>query len=55
MQDWKTFPDTDVGDIMLVKRKVKKDTIELVANPIYDKITKLINDRRKKIGCKEKC
>ena len=55
MQDWKTSPDMDVGDIMLVKRKVKKDTIELVANQIYDKITKLTNDRRKKIRYKEKC
>ena len=39
--------------IMLVKRKVKKDMIELVANQIYDKITKLINDSRKKIGYKK--
>ena len=31
---------------------MKGDTIELVANQIYDKITKLINDRRKRLGIK---
>ena len=31
---------------------MKEDTIELVANRIYDKITKLINDRRKRLGIK---
>ena len=34
-----TSPDKDVGNITLEKRKVKEDTIELVANQIYDKIT----------------
>ena len=47
-----TFPDKDVGDIMLEKRKVKEDTIELVANQIYDRITKLINYRRERLGMK---
>ena len=31
---------------------MKDDTIELVANQIYDRITKLINDRRKRLGIK---
>ena len=40
-------------DIILEKRKVKEDTIELVANQMYDKITKLlINERRKRLGIK---
>ena len=47
-----TSPDTNVEDITLDKNKVKKDTTELVANQIYDKITKLINDRRKRLGIK---
>ena len=37
---------------MLEKRKVKEDTIELIANQIYDKITKMINDKRKRLGIK---
>ena len=37
---------------MLEKRKVKEDTIKLVADQIYDKITNLINGRRKKLGIK---
>ena len=47
-----TSPDKDVGNITLEKRKVKEDSIELVENQIYDKITKLINDRRKRLGIK---
>ena len=39
---------------MLEKRKVKEDTIELVANQIYDKITTLFNERRE-IRCKRRC
>ena len=31
---------------------LKKDTIELIANQIYDKVTKLFNDRRKRLGIK---
>ena len=42
-----TSPDKDVGNITLEKRKVKDHTIELVANQIYDEITKLFNERRK--------
>ena len=34
-------------NITLEKRKVKEDAIELVENQIYDKITKLFNERRK--------
>ena len=37
---------------MLEKNKVKQDTIELVANQIYDKITKLFNERRERLGIK---
>ena len=32
-----TSPDKDVGNVTLEKRKMKEDTIELVANQIYDK------------------
>ena len=42
-----TSPYKDVGNITLEKRKVKDDMIELVANQVYDKITKLFNERRK--------
>ena len=31
---------------------MKEDTIELVANQIYDKITKLFNEKRKRLGIK---
>ena len=41
-----------MGNITLEKHKVKEDTIELVANQIYDKITKLFNERRKRLGIK---
>ena len=34
------------------KKLLKKDTIELIANEIYDKLTKLFNDRRKRFGIK---
>ena len=34
------------------KKSLKKDTIELIANEIYDKLTKLFNDRRKSLGIK---
>ena len=40
-------------NITLDKLGLKKDTIELVANQIYDKITKLYNDTRKTLGIKE--
>ena len=45
-------PDKDVENVTLEKNKVKKDTIELVANKIYDKITMLFNERRKRLGIK---
>ena len=35
-----------------VKDILKKGTIELVANQIYDKVTKFFNDRRKRFGIK---
>ena len=47
-----TSPGKDVGNITLEKCKVKEDTIELVANQIYDKITKLFTERRKRLGIK---
>ena len=31
---------------------MKEDTIELIANQIYHKITKLFNERRKRLGIK---
>ena len=34
------------------KDALKRDTIESVANEIYDKLTKLFNDRRKRLGIK---
>ena len=34
------------------KNVLKKDTIELIANQIYDKVTKLFNDRRKRLDIK---
>ena len=34
------------------KNALKKDTIELIANQIYDNITKFFNDRRKRFGIK---
>ena len=34
------------------KNALRKDTIELIANEIYDKLTKLFNDRRKRLGIK---
>ena len=43
----------EYGDITLERNKMKKDTVELVVNQIYNRITKLINDRRKISGIKE--
>ena len=34
------------------KNALKKDTIELISNEIYDKLTKLFNDRGKRLGIK---
>ena len=45
--------DEDTIDIMMkTKNVLKNDTIELIANEIYDKLTKLFNDRRKRLGIK---
>ena len=45
--------DEDTIDItMKTKNALKKDTIELIANEIYDKLTKLFNGRRKRLGIK---
>ena len=41
--------DKDAENITFEKRKVKEDMIELVTNQIYDKITKLFNERRKRL------
>ena len=38
------------GNVTLEINKVKEDIIELVSNQIYDKITKLINDRINRLG-----
>ena len=40
--------------VMTYKTKdaLKRDTIELIANEIYDKLTKLFNDRRKRLNIK---
>ena len=37
---------------MIEKNRIEEDTIELVANQIYNKITKIINGRRKRLGIK---
>ena len=47
-----TFSHEKFGDMRIQKNKVKEDTIELVSNQIYDRIIKLINDRRKRSGIK---
>ena len=39
-------------DIILYKNKLKESTKKLVANQIYDKIAKLFNDMRKRLGIK---
>ena len=45
--------DEDTIDTTIkTKNALKKDTIELIANEIYDKLTKLFNDRRKRLGIK---
>ena len=45
--------DKDLRDITINTKEVfKRDTIELIANEIYDKLTKLFNDRRKRLGIK---
>ena len=45
--------DKDFTDVTIkTKNALKKDTIELIANQIYDKVTKLFNDRRKRLGIK---
>ena len=45
--------DKNLRDITInTKELLKRDTIELIANEIYDKLTKLFNDRRKRLGIK---
>ena len=45
--------DKNLRDITInTKELLKRDTIELIANEIYDKLTKLLNDRRKRFGIK---
>ena len=45
--------DEDTIEITIkTENALKKDTIELIANEIYDKLTKLFNDRRKRLGIK---
>ena len=45
--------DKNLIDITIkTKEALNRDTIELIANEIYDKLTKLFNDRRKRLGIK---
>ena len=44
--------ETLIDITMKTKNELKKDTMELIANEIYDKLTKLFNDRRKRLGIK---
>ena len=45
--------DENLRDITINnKEALKRDAIELIANEIYDKLTKLFNDRRKRLGIK---
>ena len=50
----KTLDESHDENLITIKTKntLKKDTIELIANEIYDKLTKLFNDRRKRLGIK---
>ena len=48
-----TSTDKDVEEnVELDKGRLKKDMVELIANQIYDKLTKLFNDTRKRLGVK---
>ena len=44
--------ETLIDITMKTKNELKNGTIELIANEIYDKLTKLFNDRRKRLGIK---
>ena len=45
--------DKNLIDITIkTKEALNRDTIELIVNEIYDKLTKLFNDRRKRLGIK---
>ena len=44
--------ETLIDITMKTKNALKNDTIELIANEIYDKLTKLFNDRSKRLGIK---
>ena len=44
--------ETLIDITMKTKNALKNDTIELIANEIYDKLTKLFNYRRKRLGIK---
>ena len=43
------------NNIALDKDKLKKDTVELVANEIYDKMTNLFDKMRKKTRYNRRC
>ena len=47
-----SFDKDEENNMTLEKCKLKEDTIELVTDQIYDKMTKLFNDRRKRLGIK---
>ena len=42
----------DYGNTSIEKNCIKEDTIELIANQIYNKIAKIISGRRKRLGIK---
>ena len=45
--------DKNLIDITIkTKEALNRDTIELIENEIYDKLTKSFNDRRKRLGIK---
>ena len=49
MQDWELLLIRTWGTL---HSRNEEDMIELVSNQIYDKITKLFNERRKRLGIK---
>ena len=49
---YESHDETLIDITMKTKNALKNDTIELIANEIYDKLTKLFNDRRKRLGIK---
>ena len=46
--------ENDILDKLRLKKELKKHTIELVANQIYDKMTKLFNDMKERFETEDK-